>query len=520
MATSREEILEQVKGALSEKLGIDESEITEDASFEEDLGADSLDLVELDHGARVTSSGSRSRTRTPSKLTTVGKAIDYVVAHQLRQSRRGPASSARLIAELPRPTARAGLHARVVGAMTARPRTSGLEFLGDSVLELAIARPLFDRFPDGSEGRLAKIRAHVVSRRAARCGREGRSASATVLVERAGRRPRTSSQRHLREPQRARRAARGGDRGRLPRARLRASIEPAIVEAFDERIEYARTSHVDYKTELQEALARSGRTVHYTVLEVEGPPHDRRFVCAAHDRRRAARRRDEASTKKAARAGGRAPRRSRRSASPPSGTEPRRCDAAPPSGRRRENAARCTCARIRMRGFKSFPDRVEVTLEPGVAVVVGPNGSGKSNIADAIVWAAGSLTPSELRAEKPDDVLFAGVGDRKPAEHCEVELVFDNEDGGLAPSSTSRRSRSRAGSYAAARGSTSSTARRCAAPTSSSSSPTSASARRCTRSSARARSSRCSPRSRRIGGRSSRRPPGSASSSAAGTAPS
>ena len=59
-------------------------------------------------------------------------------------------------------------------------------------------------------------------------------------------------------------------------------IEPAIVAAFSEKIEYARSSHVDYKTELQEALARSGRQVHYTVLEVEGPPHDRRFVCAAH----------------------------------------------------------------------------------------------------------------------------------------------------------------------------------------------------------------------------------------------
>ncbi|HSF61465.1 MAG TPA: AAA family ATPase [Gaiellaceae bacterium] len=83
---------------------------------------------------------------------------------------------------------------------------------------------------------------------------------------------------------------------------------------------------------------------------------------------------------------------------------------------------------IRIRGFKSFPEPLEITLEPGVAVIVGPNGSGKSNIADAVVWAAGSLTPSELRAEKPDDVLFAGGGDRKPAEHCEVELVFDNED--------------------------------------------------------------------------------------------
>ena len=63
---------------------------------------------------------------------------------------------------------------------------------------------------------------------------------------------------------------------------------------------------------------------------------------------------------------------------------------------------------LRLRGFKSFPDTLELKLEPGVAVVVGPNGSGKSNVADAIVWAAGSLTPSELRAEKPDDVLFAG----------------------------------------------------------------------------------------------------------------
>ncbi|HET6624008.1 MAG TPA: AAA family ATPase, partial [Gaiellaceae bacterium] len=84
---------------------------------------------------------------------------------------------------------------------------------------------------------------------------------------------------------------------------------------------------------------------------------------------------------------------------------------------------------IKIRGFKSFADPLELTLEPGVAVVVGPNGSGKSNIADAVVWAAGSLTPSELRAEKPDDVLFAGGDDRKRAEHCEVELVFDNEDG-------------------------------------------------------------------------------------------
>src|SRR5262249_13300321 len=84
---------------------------------------------------------------------------------------------------------------------------------------------------------------------------------------------------------------------------------------------------------------------------------------------------------------------------------------------------------IKLRGFKSFPEAVGVRLEPGVAVVVGPNGSGKSNVADAIVWAAGSMAPSELRAEKPDDVLFAGGGGRASEDFCEVELLFENRTG-------------------------------------------------------------------------------------------
>jgi chromosome segregation protein len=87
---------------------------------------------------------------------------------------------------------------------------------------------------------------------------------------------------------------------------------------------------------------------------------------------------------------------------------------------------------VKVRGFKSFPDPVEVRLEPGVGVIVGPNGSGKSNVADAIRWAAGSLSPNELRAEKPDDVLFAGGANRGPADFCEVELLFDNQDGTIA----------------------------------------------------------------------------------------
>jgi len=53
------------------------------------------------------------------------------------------------------------------------------------------------------------------------------------------------------------------------------------VAAFSSRIEYAATHYVDYKTELQEALARQRRQVVYTVLGVEGPAHEREFTCAA-----------------------------------------------------------------------------------------------------------------------------------------------------------------------------------------------------------------------------------------------
>jgi ribonuclease-3 len=53
------------------------------------------------------------------------------------------------------------------------------------------------------------------------------------------------------------------------------------VEAFSGRIEYAATTHVDFKTELQEQLASMGRQVTYSVVDVEGPPHDRKFTSAA-----------------------------------------------------------------------------------------------------------------------------------------------------------------------------------------------------------------------------------------------
>jgi ribonuclease III len=154
-----------------------------------------------------------------------------------------------------------------------------LEFLGDSVLELAVARELYERFPDFTEGRLAKIRSHVVSR--ASCAVVAHELDlGRRLVERGTLVPQEELQR-LSRNRNVLAALLEAALGALFLEQGFEKIEPAIVDAFSGRIEYALTSYVDHKTELQEALARIGSSVTYSVLDVEGPPHDRRFTCAA-----------------------------------------------------------------------------------------------------------------------------------------------------------------------------------------------------------------------------------------------
>jgi len=154
-----------------------------------------------------------------------------------------------------------------------------LEFLGDSVLELAIARELYERYPDFSEGRLAKIRSHVVSR--ASCAVVARQLQ---LGDRLTERGADIPDEELHRLAHNRNVLAALLEAALAALFLEHGFEPVerpIVAAFSGRIEYALTSHVDYKTELQEALARRGQAVSYSVLDVEGPPHDRRFRCAA-----------------------------------------------------------------------------------------------------------------------------------------------------------------------------------------------------------------------------------------------
>jgi ribonuclease-3 len=149
------------------------------------------------------------------------------------------------------------------------------------VLGLAVTTHLFprleaDRF---GPGRLTKIRAQAVSGRSCR-----------IVAERLG------------VPERLRAAApeavRPGVEALVTTERVLASVieavigacylafgyertAEAVVDAFSQEIEDALENPVDYKSALQERLARRGELVTYAVIEEEGPPHDRMFTVNA-----------------------------------------------------------------------------------------------------------------------------------------------------------------------------------------------------------------------------------------------
>jgi ribonuclease III len=154
-----------------------------------------------------------------------------------------------------------------------------LAFLGDSVLSLSVSTHLYPRFERFGAGRLTKVRAQAVSRQAC----------AGVAEE-------------LGLPERLRAAAplatgKAADT-LLASDRVLASIceavigacyltfgfervAPAVARAFAEPVSDAVEHPVDFKSYLQERLARRAEVVTYRIESEEGPPHERSFVAVA-----------------------------------------------------------------------------------------------------------------------------------------------------------------------------------------------------------------------------------------------
>ncbi|HTI31497.1 MAG TPA: AAA family ATPase [Sphingomonas sp.] len=86
-------------------------------------------------------------------------------------------------------------------------------------------------------------------------------------------------------------------------------------------------------------------------------------------------------------------------------------------------------SRVKLTGFKSFVDPVELRVLPGLTGVVGPNGCGKSNLLEAIRWAMGEGSAKSLRGGAMEDVIFAGTASRPQRQFAEVAILADDEGG-------------------------------------------------------------------------------------------
>jgi ribonuclease-3 len=153
-----------------------------------------------------------------------------------------------------------------------------LAFLGDSVLGLAISSDLYPRFPNAGAGRLTKLRAQAVSRQA--CAEVARELGIPAMLERqAGNGGRSADE--LVNSDRVLASVCESVIGAVYVEHGYEVTAPAVVAAFERQVDEALESPDDFKSLLQERLARRGDVVEYQVVREDGPPHDRSFESVA-----------------------------------------------------------------------------------------------------------------------------------------------------------------------------------------------------------------------------------------------
>jgi ribonuclease III len=191
----------------------------------------------------------------------------------------GTASLAELFADTPEELRRQALsHSSWVETRT--DSYGRLAFLGDSVLGLSVAALLYEEHPDADIGELTKILNQAVSGRA--CAEVARELGLPdQLAERAPEEGDGLPVETLLASERTLASVCEALIGACYLAHGFERTSEAVVEAFGAEVEQATRERLDFKSELQERLARSGETVLYEVASEAGPPHDRRFEIRA-----------------------------------------------------------------------------------------------------------------------------------------------------------------------------------------------------------------------------------------------
>ena len=156
-----------------------------------------------------------------------------------------------------------------------------LAFLGDGVLGLAVGEHLFRRFPRADIGRLTKVHGQAVSGRAcAEVARELRLPEMLIAAAPASLEGGIDADSLLASE----RAMASVCEAAIGACYLHYGFKPtanATVAAFTDQVELALETLLDFKSALQEQLAREGSRVTYEVVREAGPAHDRRFEVAA-----------------------------------------------------------------------------------------------------------------------------------------------------------------------------------------------------------------------------------------------